>query len=101
MKQNFPVMLQFDKRRRFTGLVIFKPNPEKARGGGVKQFPESAGQLPVVQSGRRQRRVTEAREDLARRTPRTILGWTAEPGCVVGHESFLGKRGGRHDRNVA
>jgi len=29
--KNFPVMLQFDKRRRFTGLVIFKPNPEKAR----------------------------------------------------------------------
>jgi len=28
--KNFPVMLQFDKRRRFTGLVIFKPNPEKA-----------------------------------------------------------------------
>ena len=23
--KNFPVMLQFDKRRRFTGLVIFKP----------------------------------------------------------------------------
>jgi hypothetical protein len=29
--KNFPVMLQFDKRRHFTGLVIFKPNPEKAR----------------------------------------------------------------------
>ena len=26
--KNFPVMLQFDKRRRFTGLVVFKPNPE-------------------------------------------------------------------------
>jgi len=26
--KNFPVMLQFDKRRRFTGLVIFKPNTE-------------------------------------------------------------------------
>jgi len=26
--KNFPVMLQFDKRRRFTGLVIFKPNPQ-------------------------------------------------------------------------
>jgi len=24
--KNFPVMLQFDKRRRFTGLVIFKPD---------------------------------------------------------------------------
>jgi len=24
-------MLQFDKRRRFTGLVIFKPNPDTAR----------------------------------------------------------------------
>jgi hypothetical protein len=24
--KKFPVMLQFDKRRRFTGLVIFKPN---------------------------------------------------------------------------
>jgi hypothetical protein len=24
--ENFPVMLQFDKRRRFTGLVIFKPD---------------------------------------------------------------------------
>ena len=29
--KNFPVMLQFDKRRRFTGLVIFKPNPDTAR----------------------------------------------------------------------
>jgi hypothetical protein len=28
--KNFPVMLQFDKRRRFTGLVIFKPD-RKAR----------------------------------------------------------------------
>lgn len=25
--KNFPVMLQFDKRRRFTGLIIFKPRP--------------------------------------------------------------------------
>ena len=24
--KHFPVMLQFDKRRRFTGLVIFKPD---------------------------------------------------------------------------
>jgi hypothetical protein len=23
--KHFPVMLQFDKRRRFTGLVVFKP----------------------------------------------------------------------------
>jgi len=26
--KNFHVMLQFDKRRRFTGLVVFKPNTE-------------------------------------------------------------------------
>ncbi len=26
--KKFPVMLQFDKSRRFTGLVIFKPNPK-------------------------------------------------------------------------
>jgi hypothetical protein len=26
--KKFPVMLQFDKRRRFTGLVIFKPDPK-------------------------------------------------------------------------
>jgi len=30
--KNFPVMLQFDKRRRFTGLVIFKPEqPRRGR----------------------------------------------------------------------
>jgi len=27
--KNFPVMLQFDQRRRFTGLVIFKPTPDR------------------------------------------------------------------------
>jgi hypothetical protein len=30
--KRFPVMLQFDKRRRFTGLVIFKPADEGKRG---------------------------------------------------------------------
>jgi hypothetical protein len=34
--KNFPVMLQFDKRRRFTGLVIFKPQ-NKLSGGRNKQ----------------------------------------------------------------
>jgi len=29
--KKFPVMLQFDKRRRFTGLVIFKPHIQKAK----------------------------------------------------------------------
>jgi len=29
----FPVMLQFDKRRRFTGLVIFKPDVRKTKHG--------------------------------------------------------------------
>src|SRR5437016_2869164 len=29
--KTFPVMLQFDKRRRFTGLVIFKPNVRNER----------------------------------------------------------------------
>jgi hypothetical protein len=30
--RQFPVILQFDKRRRFTGLVIFKPQNKLARG---------------------------------------------------------------------
>jgi hypothetical protein len=30
--RRFPVMLQFDKRRRFTGLAIFKPENKLARG---------------------------------------------------------------------
>ena len=30
--RRFPVMLQFDKRRRFTGLAIFKPQNKLARG---------------------------------------------------------------------
>src|ERR1035437_4141359 len=30
--KKFPVMLQFDKRRRFTGLAIFKPQNKLARG---------------------------------------------------------------------
>jgi hypothetical protein len=30
--RRFPVMLQFDKRRRFTGLVVFKPLDEGNRG---------------------------------------------------------------------
>ena len=34
--KNFPVMLQFDKLRRFTGLTIFKPNP-KAAGTGRRK----------------------------------------------------------------
>lgn len=34
--KNFPVMLQFDQRRRFTGLVIFKPQ-KKISGGKKKQ----------------------------------------------------------------
>ena len=29
--KKFPVMLQFDTRRRFTGLVIFKPSEDKVR----------------------------------------------------------------------
>lgn len=29
--KNFPVMLEFDRRRRFTGLVIFKPRDEPVR----------------------------------------------------------------------
>ena len=29
--KKFPVMLQFDQRRRFTGLVIFKPTPKLNR----------------------------------------------------------------------
>jgi hypothetical protein len=29
--KKFPVMLQFDKRRCFTGLVIFKPNAGRKR----------------------------------------------------------------------
>jgi hypothetical protein len=34
--KNFPVMLQYDKHRRFTGLVIFKPDihkPKRSRRG--------------------------------------------------------------------
>jgi hypothetical protein len=27
--KNFPVMLEYDKRRRFVGLTIFKPAPAK------------------------------------------------------------------------
>lgn len=34
--RDFPVMLQFDKRRRLTGLVIFKPR-NKPSGGKKKQ----------------------------------------------------------------
>jgi hypothetical protein len=30
--RHFPVMLQFDKRRRFTGLAIFKPQNKFSRG---------------------------------------------------------------------
>ena len=30
--KRFPVMLQFDKRRRFIGLVIFKPQNNLSRG---------------------------------------------------------------------
>jgi hypothetical protein len=30
--RRFPMMLQFDKRRRFTGLAIFKPQNKLARG---------------------------------------------------------------------
>lgn len=29
--KKFPVMLQFDQRRRFTGLVIFRPDPKATR----------------------------------------------------------------------
>lgn len=29
--KTFPVMLQFDQRRRFTGLLIFKPGDESTR----------------------------------------------------------------------
>ncbi len=31
--KNFPVMLEFDKRRQFTGLTIFKPDMQKAKMG--------------------------------------------------------------------
>lgn len=31
--KNFPVMLQFDKRRRFTGLTVFKPDPKAGKVG--------------------------------------------------------------------
>ena len=31
--KNFPVMLEFDNRRQFTGLTIFKPDMQKARMG--------------------------------------------------------------------
>jgi hypothetical protein len=34
--KKFPVMLEFDKRRRFTGLVIFKPQ-NRIVGGKKKQ----------------------------------------------------------------
>jgi hypothetical protein len=30
--KKFPVMLQFDKHRRFTGLVIFKPQTQLTHG---------------------------------------------------------------------
>jgi hypothetical protein len=30
--RHFPVMLQFDKRRHFIGLAIFKPQNKLARG---------------------------------------------------------------------
>ena len=50
---------------------------------------QAAGQLPLVQIGRRQRRVTAARKNFTRRTPRTILCRIEELGCVVRHESFL------------
>lgn len=29
--KSFPVMLEFDQRRRFTGLVIFRPDPKASR----------------------------------------------------------------------
>ena len=34
--KNFPVMLQFDKLRRFTGLTIFKPDQKAGRTGRRK-----------------------------------------------------------------
>lgn len=37
--KSFPVMLQFDKRRRFTGFIIFKPNPGAT--GARKPRPNS------------------------------------------------------------
>jgi hypothetical protein len=37
--KEFPVMLQFDQRRRFTGLVIFKPARQTARKTRPRQRP--------------------------------------------------------------
>lgn len=34
--KEFPVMLQFDKRRRFTGLMVFKPHRTAEKGGRKK-----------------------------------------------------------------
>jgi hypothetical protein len=37
--KEFPVMLQFDQRRRFTGLVIFKPARQASQKARLRKRP--------------------------------------------------------------
>ena len=71
--------------------VVGADEKEPALRGGVKQFPQTAGQLVVVQLSRRQRRVTVARKNLTRRSSRTIFRRIEDGRCVVGHEEMITK----------